>query len=93
MKVVMDMIFNHCGSENYLFKDMPSKDWFNFKGNYTQTSYKTASVQDIHASDYERKIAVDGWFTESMPDLNQRNRPCSPLFDPKQYLVDRICRD
>jgi tetratricopeptide (TPR) repeat protein len=32
MKVVMDMIFNHCGSENYLFKDMPSKDWFNFKG-------------------------------------------------------------
>lgn len=53
---------------------MPSKDWFNFKGNYTQTSYKTASVQDIHASDYERKIAVDGWFTESMPDLNQRNR-------------------
>ena len=46
----MDMIFNHCGSENYLFKDMPSKDWFNFKGNYTQTSYKTASVQDIHAT-------------------------------------------
>lgn len=74
MKVVMDMIFNHCGSENYLFKDMPSKDWFNFKGSYTQTSYKTASVQDIHASAYERKIAVDGWFTESMPDLNQRNR-------------------
>lgn len=50
------------------------KTGFNFKGNYTQTSYKTASVQDIHASDYERKIAVDGWFTESMPDLNQRNR-------------------
>lgn len=74
MKVVMDMIFNHCGSENYLFKDMPSKDWFNFKAHYVQTSYKTASVQDVHASEYERKIAVDGWFTESMPDLNQRNR-------------------
>lgn len=73
LKVVMDMIFNHCGSENYLFKDMPSKDWFNFRGNYTQTSYKTASVQDVHAADYERKIAVDGWFTDCMPDLNQRN--------------------
>ena len=34
LKVVMDMIFNHCGSDNYLFKDMPSKDWFNFEGNY-----------------------------------------------------------
>ena len=73
LKVVMDMIFNHCGSENYLFKDMPSKDWFNYRGNYTQTSYKTASVQDVHAADYERKIAVDGWFTDCMPDLNQRN--------------------
>ena len=74
MKVVMDMIFNHCGSENYLFKDKPSNDWFNFKSQYVQTSYRTASVQDIHASDYERRIATDGWFTESMPDLNQRNR-------------------
>ncbi len=74
MKVIMDMIFNHCGSSNYLFRDMPSKDWFNFRANYVQTSYKTASVQDIHAADYERKIAVDGWFTEAMPDLNQQNR-------------------
>ncbi len=74
LKVVMDMIFNHCGSENYLFKDKPSKDWFNFKSQYVQTSFKTASVQDIHASDYERKIATDGWFTKVMPDFNQRNR-------------------
>ncbi len=73
MKVIMDMIFNHCGSNNYLFKDMPSKDWFNYRANYVQTSYKTASVQDTHAADYERKIAVDGWFTEAMPDLNQSN--------------------
>ena len=74
LKVVMDMIFNHCGSENYLFKDKPSKDWFNFKSEYVQTSFKTASVMDIHASDYERKIATDGWFTQVMPDFNQRNR-------------------
>ncbi len=74
LKVVMDMIFNHCGSENYLFKDKPSKDWFNFKSKYVQTSYKTASVMDIHASEYEKKIATDGWFTEAMPDINQRNR-------------------
>jgi glycosidase len=73
MKVVMDMIFNHCGSENYLFKDMPSKDWFNFQGEYVQCSYRTASVQDIHAADYERKIATDGWFVKEMPDFNQRN--------------------
>ena len=74
MKVVMDMIFNHCGSENYLYKDMPSKDWFNFKGNYVQTTFKTATQLDPYASDYEKKIAVDGWFSQVMPDFNQRNR-------------------
>ena len=74
LKVVMDMIFNHCGSENYLFKDRPQDDWFNFRSNYVQTSFKTASIMDIHASDYEKAIATDGWFTQVMPDLNQRNR-------------------
>mgnify|MGYP002998637277 FL=1 len=74
LKVVMDMIFNHCGGENYLFRDKPSKDWFNFRSNYVQTSFKTSSVMDIHASAFEKKIATDGWFTSVMPDFNQRNR-------------------
>ncbi len=29
LKVVMDMIFNHCGLEHPWVADMPSKDWFN----------------------------------------------------------------
>lgn len=74
LKVVMDMIFNHCGDENYLFKDMPSKDWFNFKGNYTQTTFKTATPSDLYASNHAKKIVVDGWFSQCMPDFNQRNR-------------------
>ena len=55
LKVVMDMIFNHCGSENYLFRDKPSKDWFNYHSNYVQTSFKTASVMDTHVSAYEKR--------------------------------------
>lgn len=74
LKVVMDMIFNHCGSKNYLFRDKPSTEWFNYRSNYVQTSFKTASVMDIHASAYEKKIATDGWFTSVMPDFNQCNR-------------------
>lgn len=74
MKVVMDMIFNHCGSENFLFRDMPSPDWFNFPEKYVQTSYKTTVQYDPYASGYDHKMALDGWFVESMPDLNQRNR-------------------
>lgn len=29
LKVVMDMIFNHCGFEHPWVKDIPAKDWFN----------------------------------------------------------------
>lgn len=74
MKVVMDMIFNHCGSENTLFTDMPSCDWFNFPEKYEQTSYKTTVQYDPYVSAYDKKKALDGWFVESMPDFNQRNR-------------------
>ncbi len=43
MKMVMDMIFNHCGSEHFFFTDRPSKDWFNYPEKYVQTSYKTTT--------------------------------------------------
>lgn len=74
IKVVMDMIFNHCGSEHIFFKDRPSHDWFNFPDGYVQTTYKTTVQYDPHASDFDTKRAIDGWFVETMPDLNQRNR-------------------
>lgn len=74
LKIVMDMIFNHCGSQHYFFRDKPSSDWFNFQDNFTQTSYQTMPQMDVHRSDYDKTKSVDGWFTRSMPDLNQRNR-------------------
>ena len=74
LKVIQDIVFNHCGSQNFLFTDMPQSDWFNFGGKYVQTSYKTGAVGDVHASAYNRQRTVDGWFVKAMPDLNQRNR-------------------
>lgn len=74
LKIVMDMIFNHCGDEHIFFTDKPSKDWFNFQENYVQTSFKTAPQFDPYTSKYDFEKAVDGWFVEPMPDLNHRNR-------------------
>lgn len=73
MKIIMDMIFNHCGSRNPLFTDRPSDDWFNYGSQYVQTTFKTATALDKYASVADKRLAVDGWFTESMPDWNQRN--------------------
>jgi len=74
LKIVMDMIFNHSGSEHFFFKDKPSKDWFNFPENFVQTTYKTTTQFDPYRSDYDTKLSNDGWFVETMPDLNQRNK-------------------
>ncbi len=87
LKVVMDMIFNHCGFEHPWVADMPSNDWFNThewlkesKGtsdtrgtSFLRTSYKLAPVLDPYASDVDKKETVEGWFVSTMPDLNQNN--------------------
>lgn len=73
LKVVMDMIFNHCGSSHPWLTDAPSKDWFNSPNYGLQTSYKLTPVIDPYASAVDTAETVDGWFVESMPDLNQRN--------------------
>ena len=76
LKVVMDMIFNHCGDYHPWLKDMPSHDWFNqpdYKNNYLQTSYKLTPIMDPYASEIDLKETVEGWFVPSMPDLNHHN--------------------
>jgi len=87
LKVVMDMIFNHCGFEHPWVADMPSADWFNLPGwlkesggtsdsrntSFLQTSYKLTPVLDPYASEVDRRETQDGWFVSTMPDLNQNN--------------------
>lgn len=73
IKVVMDMIFNHSGSCHRWLEDRPSADWFNFPDGYEQTSYRLSTVYDPYVSDYDRRLTTEGWFVESMPDLNQNN--------------------
>ena len=88
LKIVMDMIFNHCGLEHPWVEDMPTRDWLNtpewlekakqegkksVNDLYLQTSYKLTPVLDPYASKVDLKETVDGWFVPSMPDLNQKN--------------------
>ncbi|MGI6048555.1 MAG: glycoside hydrolase family 13 protein [Petrimonas sp.] len=74
IKVVMDMIFNHCGSDHPWMSDLPSKDWINNLDEYVQTSHMKEMYFDNYASEYDKSKMVDGWFVPTMPDLNQRNR-------------------
>lgn len=74
MKVIKDIVFNHCGSDNFLFADRPADDWFSFDSKFTGTTYRTGTVSDPHASERDRRLTVDGWFTRSMPDFNGHNK-------------------
>ena len=74
VKMVMDIIPNHSGSEHWFVKDPPFSNWLNFNNSYSQTTHRRETVQDIHASEYDKKHFNDGWFVETMPDLNQNNK-------------------
>ncbi len=79
IKVIMDMIVNHSGSEHWWMKDVPASDWFNYqeqnlKGdNYQITTHRKTKIQDPYISEIDLKEFADGWFVPTMPDLNQRN--------------------
>lgn len=74
LKVVMDMIFNHCGSSHWWLKDFPTSDWLNNQDNFVQTNHFKWTLMDVHAPKSERETLVNGWFGRGMPDLNQKNR-------------------
>ncbi|MDE3742940.1 glycoside hydrolase family 13 protein [Maribacter polysaccharolyticus] len=73
MKVIMDMIANHCGLDHWWMQDLPSEDWINQWPEYTETNHKKTVILDPYASKIDYKQFFDGWFVPSMPDLNQRN--------------------
>ncbi len=73
MKLIMDMIFNHCGSFHWWMDDLPSSDWINKWPEFTRTSYRAGTVSDPYASRIDSIRFVKGWFDQTMPDLNQHN--------------------
>ena len=73
LKVVMDMIFNHCGSSHPWQINPPASDWFNQPNYGLQTSFKLTPCVDPYASEIDKRETEEGWFASSMPDLNQNN--------------------
>lgn len=73
MKIIMDYVHNHCGSESYFFKDLPMKDWVNQHATFTRSNYRPSVLVDPNAANRDKFLCSEGWFDHHMPDLNQRN--------------------
>ena len=73
LKIIMDMVANHCGTGYYWNDDLPSKDWYNQWPDFTRSNYRVAMQSDPNASGADKDKMVKGWFDHTMADLNQHN--------------------
>lgn len=77
MKLVMDYVTNHWGISHWMIKDLPTKDWIHWfsdgENGFKRSNYKTTTQFDTNASEIDKKLALDGWFDTTMPDINQKN--------------------
>jgi hypothetical protein len=74
IKVIMDMVTNHCGIAHWWMRDLPFEDWVHkFDEGYVQTNNIFGTNMDINASQSDLKVQESGWFDLSMPDMNLDN--------------------
>jgi glycosidase len=73
MKVIMDMVFNHCGSYHWWMNDLPDPGWVHQFPEFTRSNYRSETHMDPYASDHDRRKMLTGWFDRTMPDLDQSN--------------------
>ncbi|OBQ52179.1 glycoside hydrolase family 13 protein [Tamlana sp. s12] len=79
LKLIMDMVANHCGSNHWWMTDLPFEDWvnqqktFETNGKLKNSNHRRTANQDVYASKIDKQDMTEGWFVTSMPDLNQKN--------------------
>ena len=73
LKILMDMVPNHCGAAHWWMSDLPYQDWINQFPQFTNTNNCFTANYDINASEYDRQLSNRGWFDTPMPDMNLEN--------------------
>ena len=73
LKILMDMVPNHCGAAHWWMQDLPYQNWINQFPEFTNTNNVFTANYDINASEYDRLLSNRGWFDKPMPDMNLEN--------------------
>jgi len=73
LKLIIDVVPNHCGASHWWLKDIPAAGWFNTWPAYTSSNYRMTAWTDPHASTADQYRLTHGWFAPNMPDLNLQN--------------------
>lgn len=72
MKLIMDIVPNHIGSNHWWMHDLPFDGWINH-GEFKPTNHTRNTLHDPYAAKADEQTFQAGWFVESMPDLNQQH--------------------
>jgi len=73
IKLILDLVPNHCGIAHWWMDDLPAKDWFNQWDTHTSSNYRMMSWTDPHAAQTDLHRLTHGWFSPNMPDFNLQN--------------------
>lgn len=79
IKLIMDQVANHIGSQHWWMQDLPFADWINFQERFENgkepvySNHRRTTNQDLYASKLDKNGMTRGWFVATMPDLNQEN--------------------
>ena len=73
LKIIIDVVPNHCCSQHWWLKDVPAQDWFNVWSTFTSSNYRMTAWTDPHASEADLFKLTHGWFAPNMPDFNLNN--------------------
>ncbi len=74
MKLVLDTVPNHVGPAHVWVEDSPEPDWFHgTKGNHRAAQGDFKPLTDPHAPWLTQRDVTEGWFANTLPDLNQEN--------------------
>ncbi len=73
IKVIMDMVFNHCGGRHWWMENLPSDDWVHQWPEFTRSNFRAPVISDPYSSEADMKKMQNGWFDTNMPDMNQQN--------------------
>ncbi|MBQ9399685.1 MAG: glycoside hydrolase family 13 protein [Bacteroidales bacterium] len=73
LKVIMDIVTNHCGTAHWWMEEPPFKDWYHVSEPYMQMNALFSVYMDPNASVRDRERQESGWFVPSMPDMNLDN--------------------
>jgi len=85
LKIIMDIVTNHCGISHWWMKDLPFTDWVHQFDEFTRTNNLFSTNMDPNASQYDLMMQESAWFDTSMPDMNLDNPYLLHYF--KQWAV------